>query len=207
MRKSFYVDMDSLREIEAALGMARDKSKMILKTAINNVAKQTKREMVEDAYKRYHFSKGKSAINKATTIKKAKVSYLEATVEARGRANDLLNFHVRPRKYYPGGKGAPKWAKAGALRGEALERMSAYHNSARDQYKAFVVRYRNGHLALAERVPGEKMKRNPRKQALKSLYAVSTPKMEEMAYREGIDEDMYDLLQRNIREQMQRFLR
>lgn len=208
MRKAFYVEMDSLREIENALGMARDKSKMVLKTAINNVAKQTEKGMVEGTDKKYQFGgKGKSAIRKANKVKKAKTSALEATVTANGGTNDLLDFHVLPRKYYPGGKGVPKWVKANVLRGTAAKKLSFYNNSVGDPHKAFVVRYKSGHMAVAERVPGEMMRGNPRKQAIRSLYAIATPKAEETVYREELEGDMYDLLQKSIQEQIQRFVK
>lgn len=208
MRKAFFVELDGLKEIENALGMARDKSKMVLRTAINNVAKQTEKTMVEGTDKRYQYGgKGKSTIRKANKVKKAKTSALEATVTAKGGTNDLLDFHVVPRKYYPGGKGAPKWVKANVLRDNAAKRLSFYNDSAGDPHKAFVVRYKSGHLAVAERVPGKMMRSNPHKQAIRSLYSIATPKAEETVYREELEGDMYDLLQKSIQEQIQRFIK
>ena len=51
------------------------------------------------------------------------------------------------------------------------------------------------------------MEKDPRKEAVKSLLSISTPKAEETVYKEEIDPDMYDILQRNIREQIQKFLK
>ena len=48
-----YVEMGDLREIEKALGMAKDKSRVILRAAINNAAKQLEGGMVEGARKGY----------------------------------------------------------------------------------------------------------------------------------------------------------
>ena len=45
----FQVEMQDLTQIESALGMARDKSKMVLRTAINNTAKQTVTLLVDEA--------------------------------------------------------------------------------------------------------------------------------------------------------------
>lgn len=206
MKTHFYVEMDSLKEIEAALGMARDKSKLVLKAAINDTAKQTEKGMVEETNEKYHF-KGKGAIRKSNSIKKAKTSTLMATIEAAGRASNLLDLHVLPRKYYPGGRGAPRQVKANVLRGTSPKRMALYNNSAKDLYKAFVVKFKNGHLALVERVPGKKMKEKPWKQAIRALYSLSVPKAEEVVYKEVLEEDVHDLLLKNIQEQIKRFVK
>ena len=39
----FFVEMQDLTEIEKALGMQKDKSKMVLRSAINQTAKETKK--------------------------------------------------------------------------------------------------------------------------------------------------------------------
>lgn len=207
MRTHFYVDMDNLTEIEAALGKARDKSKVILKAAINNAAKQTENSMVDKAKAKYRYKKGnKGDIREANTVKKANVGKLEATVEAKGSVNELLDFHVQPSTYFPGGKGAPEWVKARALRASKLAKVALCPTASKDKYKGFVIRYHSGHFALAQRIPGKRMRSKPYKEAVKSLLSISTPKMEEMAYRVEIEEDMHDILQRNIQEQIQRFL-
>lgn len=206
--KNFFVDMDGLEEIEAALGMAKDKSKVILKAAINNTAKQTENSMVDKAKAKYRYKKGrKGDIREVNTIKKAKAGHMEASVEASGPVNELLDFHVQPATYFPGGRGAPRWVMARALRNSKLSKVALRPNAVGDKYKGFVIRYRSGHYALAQRVPGKKMKSNPVKEAVKSLLSVSTPKMEEKVYHAEIEDGMYDILQRNIQEQMQRFLR
>ena len=51
------------------------------------------------------------------------------------------------------------------------------------------------------------MKSKPWKEAVKSLLSISTPKMEEKVYDEKISSDMYDVLQKNIQEQILRYMR
>ena len=51
------------------------------------------------------------------------------------------------------------------------------------------------------------MESKPDKEFVKSLLSVSTPKMEETVYREEIDDDMYDILMKNIEEQMKRYIK
>lgn len=208
MGKLFYVDMDDLTKIEAALDMARDKSRMVLKAAINNAAKQTEGSMVDKARDKYRYKKGtKGDIREANSIKKAKAGDLAATIEAKGDVNEFLDFHVRPSTYFPGGKGAPSWVKARVLRNGDFHKIALRPGADGDKYKGFVIKYRSGHLALAQRVPGKRMESKPDKEFVKSLLSVSTPKMEETVYREEIDDDMYDILMKNIEEQMKRYIK
>lgn len=202
-----HVEMDDLIEIEKALGMAKDKSKMVLRAAINNAAKQTEKGMVDSANEKYRFKSGKKDIRKANSVRKAKARDLSALVEARGPLNELLDFHVTPIIYVPGG-GYPEWYKARALRGGELKNIALRPDAAGDKYKGFIIRYKSGHYALAQRVPGKRMKSNPKKEAVKSLLSLSTPKAEEVVFHEqNMSEQIYDLLQESIQEQIHRFLR
>ena len=76
-----------------------------------------------------------------------------------------------------------------------------------DKYKGFVVKYHSGHLAFAERVPGKKMRSNPKKEAIESLYSLATPKMEEVVYMDKIHDDVMDLLEKSIETQIYRYMR
>lgn len=201
------VNMDGLEEIEAALGMAKDKSKAVLKTAINNTVKELERKDSGEAKKRYKFKSGKvSDIREANKINKATVGRLYGVFSATGKINELTDFVVSPPTYFPGSKGAPSWIMAKQLRGGKLHKIALRPESTGDKYKAFVVKYHSGHKALAQRVPGSHMKSNPHKEAIKSLYATSIPKMEEVVYRDKVEPDVYDMLQRNITEQINRYL-
>lgn len=204
------VEMEDLLKIESALNMARDKSKMVLRNAINNTAKQTESRMADEAKDRYRYKKGSKAdIRKANSIEKASAGKLSSTIRAEGPVNELLDFHVQPKTYYPGGRGAPKWIKARVLRTSKFSRIALRPEAAGDKYKGFVVKYPTGHMALAQRVPGLRMKSRPdkKKERIRSLLSISTPKMEETVYREEVSKGMYDLLEKNIEEQMKRFLK
>lgn len=203
----FHVEMQDLREIEAALGMAKDKSKMVLRSAINNAVKETEERMVEEANERYAFHGRKSRIRKVNTIKKAKVSKMEATIEAKGKANELLDFQVKPRTYFPGGRGAPAWVKGRGRRDASLTKFARYPSAAGDKYKGFVVEFKSGHQAVIERVPGRRMRGKPHKEAIESLYSISTPGMERIVYEYKIDSDLYDTLERHIESQILKYLK
>lgn len=210
MRTGVYVEMGDLREIERALGMAKDKARVILRAAINNAAKQVEGGMVEGARKRYRFREGKSQIRRANSVRKASVGRLSAEVGAKGRANELMDFHVSPMVYVPGGWNPIEWYRARVLRQGRLKRIALRPGAGGDKYKGFIIRYPNSngkaHYALAQRVPGKRMRSNPRKEAVKSLSAISTPQAEEAVYRYGMGHDVEGILMKSIQEQMHRFL-
>ena len=78
-----------------------------------------------------------------------------------------------------------------------------------DQYKAFVIRYKNGHVTVAQRVPGKRMKSDPSREAVKTLQSLSVPAMlggEKGVYRE-LEPQINDMLQRNIQAQIKQYLK
>ena len=211
----FHVDMQDLTEIEAALGMVKDKSTMVLRSAINDTAKQIEKRMSRDAKSKYKYKSGRVAdIRAFNKIKKATAGNMTAMIESVGTANDLLDFVVKPSDYFPGGKGAPTWIKARGKRNGRFTRLARNPSAAGDKYKGFVVKFDSGHLAVVERVPGKYMRQKhvnrkyggQKKEALEALYSIATPKMEEVVYRDNIADDMYDILQENIQKQMLRYL-
>nr|DAH89366.1 MAG TPA: minor tail protein Z [Caudoviricetes sp.] len=200
----FQIEMQDLTKIEAALGMTRDKSKIVLRSAINNAAKQIEKTMVKETKGRYVF---KRDIKSANSVKKATTRNMQAIITVRGTANELYDFQVRPQTYYPGSKGAPSWIKARGKKSGKLQRIAARMGTGGDQYKGFVVKYHSGHLAFAERVPGKKMRSDPKKEAIETLYSLATPKMEEVVYMDEIHEGVMDLLEKSIETQIYRYMR
>ena len=203
----YFVSMDGLEEIESALGMVKDKSKYVLRAAINNAAKEVEKRMVTEAKNRYVIKGGKSAIKEANDIKKATVSNSAAIIEARGAPLDLMEYKVSPRTYFPGSKGAPSVIKAKTLRSGELKEIALQPNASKDKYKGFVVKFSSGHISFAQRVPGTRMRRRPEKEAIRELYAISKPKAEEVVFENSIDSDVDTILMKHIQEQMQKFIK
>lgn len=202
----YLVNMDGLEEIEAALGKAKDKSKYVLRAAINNSAKEVEKRMTKGAGQRYARQQGGMKPYRAVnSIKKARVGNLAAIIEVRDKPSELYDYKMNDRTYYPGSKGAPSWIKAKQLKRSRLKKLSA-QSTGTDKHKAFVVKYHSGHLAIAERVPGTHMKGRPEKEAIRSLYATSKPKAEEKVFKTSIDPEMHGILMRNIQTQIERFL-
>lgn len=205
----FQVDMQDLTEIEAALGMMKDKSRMVLKAAINNTAKQTVTLLVDEANKEYQFTQP-AQVRKTLSLQKATTKNLTALVTSKGRVNELYNFMVKPRTYIRGG-GVPGGYGAHTKRGAAYQDIFLKQNAAADEdkYRAFVVKYKSGHKTLAQRRPGKRMKSDPSKEFLKTLFAPSIPNIlgDEQGVYGVVEPKMYDMLQQNIQAQILRFLK
>ena len=201
----YQVDMQDLTEIESALGMMKDKSKMVLRTAINNTAKQTVVLLADEANKEYYISKSK--VKKTISTKKATVGKLEAFVISSEPVNELYDFKVNPRTYIRGG-GVPGGYKGNVRRDKSASKLVLKPGAGGDQYKAFVVRYKSGHMTVGQRVPGKRMKSNSKKEFVKTLLSPSTPNI--LGYEQGVygvvEPQMYDMLQQNIQTQIQRYL-
>lgn len=65
----YIVDMDSLTRIERDLGMMKDKSRMVLRNAINKTAKEAVELLVDEAGKAYYV-KRKTSVRKTIDVKK-----------------------------------------------------------------------------------------------------------------------------------------
>ena len=143
----YLISLDDLQGFEAMLGSSKNKSRYILRAAINNSAKEVKKRLERDAAKRYAINQGgQAAYRQINKIKKATIGNLAAIVEAKDGPIELFKYKVNDRTYYPGGVGAPKQIKAKALK------KSPYKPLANPGYKAFVVKYKSGHISVAERV-------------------------------------------------------
>lgn len=202
----FQVEMQDLTQIEAALGMTRDKSKMVLRTAINNTAKQTVTLLVNEANREYYIQKNK--VRKTISTKKATTGKLEAIIRSEEPVNELYDFKVSPKAYAP--HNSPPAGHTGNVRRDhSPSRLYLKPGAASDKYKAFVVKYQSGHITIGQRVPGKRMKSKPEKEFVKTLLSPSTPNM--LGYEQGVygvvEPQMYDTLQRNIQEQILRYMK
>lgn len=202
----YQVDMQDLREIENALGMSKDKSKQVLKAAINSTIKDTKKLLSTEANKRYYIKKSK--VNKTMDTKKATVSKLEGFVTSTGGVNEMYDFRVSPKAYTPHNR--PKAGHTGNVsRVNSPKRLYLRPGASFDKYKAFVVKFKNGKITIGQRVPGKRMKSDSRKEFVKKLLSPSTPTLlgNENGVYGVVQPQMYEMLERNIEQQIQRFLR
>lgn len=202
----YHVEMEGLHEIEAALGMMKDKSKMVLRTAINNTAKQTVVLLVDEAAKQYYIT-SKTRVRKTLEVKKATASNLTAVVTSTGQTTEIYDFKVKPKAYTP--RNRPKAGHTGNVKqSNPAKALYLKPGETKDKYKAFTVKYKSGHKSVAQRVPGTRMRDNPGKEGIKNLRSTSIPAM--LGNEEGVygvvNPKMYDMLQQNIQAQIVRYL-
>lgn len=200
----YQVEMQDLMEIESALGMLKDKSKMVLRTSINETAKSVRALLADEAAKTYVMKRSKFL--KHMEIDKAKVSNLIATIHSSGRVNELYDFKVSPYRFQPRNK--PPYHKGKVMVKNNLSKLILKPGTAGDKYKAFVVRYRSGHITIGQRVPGKRMKSKPEKEFVKTLLSPSIPGM--LGNEEGVfgvvRPHIQDILIKHIQTQIPKYL-
>ena len=176
------VDTEELENAIRDLNIPKSKLNSILKAAINRTARQVKTWLPEEAEDRYHI-KRMGQVKKGLKMTGAKVSNPVAHIISSGHANDLYDFNVTSRRYSPSNR-PPAGHKANVLRANSPVSLMLKPNANRDKYRAFVVKYKSKHVAIAQRVPGSKMKDNNKKEAIRNLYSISTPAM--LGYEKGV---------------------
>ena len=161
----------------------------------------------EEAEDRYHIRK-LGTIKRTIEMKKAKVSNPEAVITSIGDPNDLYDFNVTSRRYNPRNR-TKAGHKANVLRANSPVALMLKPNDENDKYRAFVVKYGSGHVAIAQRVPNTKMKSNPKKEKIKNLYSVSTPAM--LGHEDGVfgkvSKKTQELLNYEVAKEIERYLK
>lgn len=193
------VDKGTLRAIEKRLGDLSNKAPTVMKQAVNETAKQARVQLAKTAQKQYSIKIGR--FNKAMEIKRAIVSNPEAIIRATGEVLEIKEFKISPNKYTTGAN-RPNITKGKVYRSGSLKKLQ------KGSLKAFVAKFKNGHVAVVQRVPGKKMKSDPKKDFIKKLLSPSIPNMlgnEEKVY--GIVEpDIQNNLQANLSKYINKIL-
>lgn len=216
----YKVEMEGLHEIEQDLGKLKDKSKMVLRNAINSTAKEVMKMLPKLAASDYYVTQ--PAAKHTLKIDKATVGNLTATVRSNGHALELYDTKVRPKGYNPHNR--PKAGHTGNVKRVNPPEYLHRYRSGRDQYKAFVVQFQNKHKSIVERIPGKRTykrkgvdKRTGKPyeymdEALQNLYTISIP---QMLYKAISEEELHAathaeieaLLTKHVQEQIKRYLK
>ena len=151
-----------LRKVEKKLGNMKKEAPKVLKVAINDTAKEGRKDLAEEAKKTYVVKK--AGFNKAMKIYKARVSNLEAKIVSEGKTLGLREFKVTPASYRPGNGQVPDIIKAKVLKS------SKYKPLEKGGIKAFITKFSNGHVAVAQRRGKDRL-------PIKTLHSNSIPKM------------------------------
>lgn len=173
-------DRQMLAKVEKKLGSMKKEAPKVLKNAINQTARQVRKELAEEAQKTYVVKSGR--FNKAMKIKNATGGNLEATIKATGKVMDLKDFKVNPASV-KNGNDRPDSVKAKVLKSGGMKSLQ------KGKLKAFVVKFKSGHVAVAQR-------REKESKTIKTLYSNSIPKML------GNEKRVYGIVKPNIRKNL-----
>lgn len=164
-------DLDeALKKLRRQLGPLQEQAPAVLAKAVNDVARQVRKQIVKDARGEYVLQDATALhANKAMKLQGARKSKPEATIKAQGEMQDLMKFLVSPTALSRGA-GRPGAYAAQVRKGGGIKALGG-------SPKPFVTQFRSGHIAIVTRVPGKTMKSNPKRTFIKKLLSPAVPHM------------------------------
>lgn len=185
-------DRNMLEQVERKLGRMKSEAPKALKNALNQTAKQARKDLADEAQKTYTVKTER--FNKAMKIKNATPARLEATIKATGRVMGLKDYKVSPATMRTGAN-RPDVVKAKVLKASGMKPLEM------GGLKAFVTKFSSDHVAVAQR-------RGAARLPIKSFSANSIPVMlgnEKRVY--GIVKPhIKDNLKQNVNAQVRKIL-
>lgn len=196
------INRNTLGQIETRLGRMQNQAPSVLKNAINQTAKQARKDLASEAQKKYTIKN--AGFNRAMRLKVASVSNMEAVITASGAPIPLKNFRVSK----AGGRVRAQVLKSGGLKElEVGGRKAFVNNIARkgQTRKRDTAKGGKGtqvkHMSVAQRLTEKRLH-------IKELYSNSIPIMignEDRVYG-VVKPNIQDNLQRNIEYQIRKVL-
>lgn len=166
---NFEIDENEIKKIEKKLGNLSSKAPVVIKNAVNETAKKAREQLAKKAQEKYEIKKSK--FNKSMKIKNATVSNNTAIISATGEVLELLDYKASPSKY-------SKTQRRNAVKGKVYKNGSLKLLQKGD-LKAFIVRFRNGHISVVQRVEKgkEPSKSKLGNRYIKKILSPSIPKI------------------------------
>lgn len=206
---SFEVDEVSREAVERALGDLSEKAPQVLKAAVNKTAKNAKEDLARKAQETYVVKK--TRFTKAMKTKNATNARPQAIINVTGEQLELKDFKVSPASYRP--KNRPAVLKGKVLASGSLKALDLVRTkksflsrffkkkSAAGHIRAFVAKFKNGHLSVVQRKTGNRF-------PLRKLLSSSVPVMVGSKKRVyGIVEpNIYNNLINNLNKEIERQL-
>lgn len=155
---SFSDTSKRLDYIAEQLGEFKDQAPKVLKNAINDTARKSKKLLAAEAKSKYTVKN--AGFTKALQMKNATAKTLAAKIESRGEPLQLSRYKVSPASP----KSEARTTKAKVYSESSMKPLE------KDGIKAFVTKFASGHVAVAQR---EGKERYP----IKVLYSMAVPMM------------------------------
>nr|DAJ08299.1 MAG TPA: minor tail protein Z [Caudoviricetes sp.] len=171
MNITMQVQESTLKDIEKRLNGIK-KPQSVVKTAVNKTAKQAQKLLATKASKAYAGKAAKrGSIMSSSSIAKGSAGKPIAVIKFRSSVHEIKEFHVSSlavskTTYKKNGKRGGRKVKGNVLKGKSKKLDNA-----------FVVQFKNGHVAVVSRVPGTQMKNNAKKEKIRKLLSPSYPVM------------------------------
>lgn len=186
----FEFDEDLLHTIEDALGSMKNESRRVLKNAVNDTARDAKKNLAKKAQETYAVKQGR--FTKAMKTQNATLSDPTATINVTGEQMELKDFKVSPATYKTG-PDKPDILKAKVLLSSSMKGLIKSNN------KAFLVKFRSGHVSVAQRYYKSRL-------PIKKLLSNSIPTM--IGSKERVfgvlEPEIYNTLMGNIIKEIER---
>lgn len=179
----FEFDEALLKVVEDALGNMKSQSRKVLKNAVNATARQAKKDLAKKAQETYVVKQ--SRFTKAMDTQNATQGNLTATIKVTSAQLALKDFKASPTSYKTG-RARPSAVRAKVLVSSGMKPLVA-------GTKAFIVKFKNGHVDIAQR-------KGKARYPIKKLLSNSIPVMignEDKVYG-VVEPDIYDNLMGNI---------
>lgn len=193
---SLTIDLNEqhLKKIEQELLAMPKEAPSALKKAVNATARKAKTQLSIETRRRY--ATKAAGVNQGMKLNSAKVGKLEANIIVKGEMKEIKDFKASPLTV-SNGKNRPEHIKAKVLKSSSMKPLE--HGG----IKAFMAKFKSGHVAVVERVPGKKMKSNPKKEFLQKLLSPSAPHMvgNKEVYGE-VEPQIKTLLEENIEREL-----
>lgn len=146
----------------------------VVKKAIDETAAKGKKELWKGVKKRYtleDFSAGD--VRKRGYSARSPAAVLTVTGPALGI---LKHYKTIPNDI-------DNAARLQVFKADTMKTLTIHNNGS--VYKAFLAKMKSGHEGIFQRVPGKKMEKDPKKQAIKEILSLSKSKAAEMVYEKN----------------------
>lgn len=185
-------DRNMLSKVERRLGRMKSEAPKVLKNAINQTAKQARKDLATEAQKTYVVKVG--SFNKEMKIKGATTGRMEATIKATGEPLPLRSFRISK----AGGRIRAQVLKSGGLKPLERNGIRAFVNNVakkNQKRKRDTEKGKKGsqvtHVAVAQRLSKKRLE-------IKTLWGNSIPVMI------GNEKRVYGIVKPHIKENLRR---
>ena len=216
------VDEKDLREVEQKLTGLK-KPEAALRTAINRVAKSTSKSLARQTVKVYRYGAGQSGINGALNFQRASGSGASARLLYVSKVKEPRDYFLAGGISYgyrragektkrfrikTGAAGALYRAYSGGVRGAVLKSSSAKTFKG-ETGKAFIVKFKSGHVAVVSRKPNEVASKYKGKKLTKhtqKLRAWRSPSVATIVGNEKVYGKIQPDIEREMHEEVQKVI-